>query len=158
MTYLFRRTSDGCAEWNYGAANFLVHQPTVPQGNKIPIAIQCRLGGADFIDIALLDTASDWSILSSDTAEILRDSLVDSTGIIPMMTRFGKITGALHRLPVDLVAEPGWGHDLTIEGVFFISSDWPGPTVIGFSILQGIRFALDPGNTQEEQRFFFGSC
>jgi len=101
---------------------------------------------------ALLDTASQWCVLSPQTAENLGLPMEPDALLLPLMTRFGRIQGRLERLQTTLVAEEG--DDLEFEATWFVSEDWPGPMVIGWKGgLERFRFALNPG----EEIFYFGA-
>jgi hypothetical protein len=77
--------------------------------------------------------------------------------MVKMSTRRGLIKGTLERLEISLVAD--LGESLNLETVFFLSEEWTGPTVLGFSTLSQMRMALDPfypNPAAEPGRFFFG--
>ncbi len=77
---------------------------------------------------------------------------------VKMSTRRGSIKGSLERVEISLVAD--LGEDLNLETIFFISEEWTGPTVLGFSTLSQMRMALDPfypNLASEPGRIFFGS-
>ena len=62
------------------------------------------------------------------------------------------LAGSLERIPLTLTASDG--DSLTIDATWFVSEEWPGPTVIGWrGALERIRFAIDPS----EESFYFGS-
>jgi len=98
---------------------------------------------------ALLDTGSEWCVLATDVAASLGCDLTQ--GELPLHTRFGTIWGSLGRLPLRF--ESAEGQSLELEATWFISADWPGPTVIGWKGgLERLRFALNPG----DDTFYFG--
>jgi hypothetical protein len=72
------------------------------------------------------------------------DPSVDDS-LPPLLTRLGAVTGRLERIPITFL--PREGEEVTIEATWFISLDWPGPTVIGWKgCLERMRFALDPND------------
>jgi hypothetical protein len=96
-----------------------------------------------------VDTASPWCILPPDIALVL-GYLPTAEGDTRLHTRFGTLSGELLRLPVSLMADEG--EAATVEATWFLSSDWPGPVVIGWKgCLERPRFAFDP----REDSFYF---
>jgi hypothetical protein len=107
------------------------------------------VGDQEDADLALLDTASHWCVLPPATAITLECDL-DAPGDTHLLTRFGRLTGQLVRLPTVLVAEEG--ENVEIEATWFISGDWPGPMVLGWKgCLERVRFGFDPGS----ETFYF---
>ena len=154
MEQLIRR-SDGSL-WSCGCSSFFVSH-TVNRW-RLPIAVQCRIGSLESTDLALLDTGAEWSVIGGDLVEILKDELNSPTDSFSISTRMGTIRGALHRIQISLLAEQNCGKDLTVESSVLISQDWKGPVVLGYrGFLERIRFALDPGVSPDEQRFYFGT-
>ncbi len=99
---------------------------------------------------ALFDTGGHYCILSEEAAAMAEDLLVGSLGPITLQTARGRIRGDLYILRVIIFA--AIGEDLDVEVVTFISPDWHGPSVIGFSgASDRFRFAVDP----QVNRFFF---
>lgn len=108
--------------------------------------------GVPITKLGLLDTGADYSVLDRDLAGLLD---LQAGGGYPMTysTRFGSIEGALQRVEFTLVDEGG-GQDLEAEATFFVSADWPGPTILGYNTaLSDMRFALEP----RENWFHFGA-
>jgi hypothetical protein len=98
---------------------------------------------------ALLDTASPWCILPPAIAVTLECDL-PADGDTLLHTRFGTLSGELIRLPVYFLAAEG--EPAHVEATWFLSSDWPGPVVIGWKgCLERMRFAFDP----QEDNFYF---
>lgn len=97
----------------------------------------------------MLDTACPWCDLPPSIALVL--------GLDPGMegdtrlhTRFGTLSGELIRLPVTFVADEG--EPAEVEATWFLSPEWPGPMVIGWTgCLERPRIAFDP---REETIYF----
>jgi hypothetical protein len=99
-----------------------------------------------------LDTAADWSVISTEIAEDLGLFGIEGESIV-LSTRFGTIAGHLVPAAVTLIADDG--DSLGIDATVFVSSDWPrkAGTFLGYSgLLERIRFAVDP----QKNDFFFG--
>jgi hypothetical protein len=156
MGQLFQQTDENrMCVWSSGYASFLV-------GHKfdfwhLPVAVRCQIGDFPSTFFALLDTGAEWSVLGGELAILLVDQLGLPTESFSMSTRLGRISGALHRIPIRLLAELNCGYDLTIESSIFVSQEWTGPLVLGYrGFLERLRFALDPGIVHGEQRLYFG--
>lgn len=155
MKQLFRHTGPHYERWSSGCAPFFVGWKSGPW--RLPLAVRCRLGASVFHYLALLDTGAEWSVISEDTAAIIPEGLGAPTETFSMSTRLGKISGALHRVEINLVAESGCGRDLSVESSVFVSEQWDGPIVLGYrGFLERIRFAFDPGVVPDDQFFYFG--
>jgi hypothetical protein len=116
---------------------------------KLLVVVQCQVGGRTRKDPALLDTASEWCILPPEVALGLGYT-PNPDGDTRLHTRFGLLTGELLRLPVVFAADEG--EPAEVEATWFLSPDWPGPVVIGWSgCLERMRFAFDP----RENDFYF---
>jgi hypothetical protein len=113
------------------------------------VAVFCRVGHRPVEHLALPDTASHWCVLPPEVSSGLElDS--DAPSDTFLLTRFGRISGYLIRLPATLVAAEG--QDVEIEATWFVSPDWPGPLVLGWKgCLERMRFGFDPGS----ESFFF---
>ena len=156
MGHLFRASGENYTEWSSGFASYLTDYKQGSHG--LSVAVRCRIGDLETIDLALLDTGAEWSVISGDTATILGDRLGPPSETIQMSTRFGTLLGALHRVNITLLAEENCGYDLTVEGSVFVPEDWAGPTVLGYrGFMERVRIALDPGAILDQQIFFFGS-
>jgi hypothetical protein len=115
------------------------------------VSVHCRIHPLEVPLLALLDTAAPWCVLRADLAEALGYDAAPDPDLPRLSTRFGLLPGRLERLPVVFVAEEG--EDVEVEATWFISSDWPGPVVIGWKgCLERLRLALDPS----EEAFYFG--
>lgn len=137
-----QQTYDGCAEYLYayeaGPYTLLVGVP-------------CSVGNEDDHDVGLLDTAAEWSILRPDIATTL--GLLDRPvgPALRLASRLGTFDGTLERAELTLPAAEG--RDVTIDVTWFVSEDWTGPLVLGWTgCLDRLRFALDP----TEDAFYFG--
>ncbi len=155
MTQLFKKTNNRSILWSSGCSFYLVGSKV---GHwRLPIAVKCRVGNLEETDLALLDTGAEWSVIGSETAEILEDELDLPTESFTMSTRLGRISGSLYRINISLLSEDNPDYDLTVESSVFVSKEWDGPIVLGYrGFLERIRFALDPGVVPGEQRFYFG--
>jgi hypothetical protein len=112
--------------------------------------VPCYVGELMDSTLALLDTGSQWCVLSSQIAVVLEYDSGDEEGV-GLHTRLGTLSGYLERIPVRFHADEGQA--IEVQATWFISPDWPGPTVIGWKgCLERLRFALDP----EESAFYFG--
>lgn len=114
------------------------------------VAVACYLGERQVREIALLDTAAEWCVL---TPGLAKDLGVDAPGAgwVRLSTRFGNFDGWLERIPLTLTTDSGV--PTTVEATWFVCEDWPGPLVIGWTGgLERLRFALDPA----EDTFYFG--
>lgn len=115
------------------------------------VALRCIIGQRVEEDVALVDTAAEWCILPAAVADDLGYTLAGASEAVPLSTRFGVLTGSLERIPLRFPADDG--ASMSIEATWFVSADWPGPTVIGWTGgLERMRFAIDPG----EEALYFG--
>lgn len=155
MGHLFRRSGAKYAPWSIGFASFLTGLG--PGQHHFLVGVACRIGDMVETDLALLDTAAEWSVIGRETAILLDGQLGEPTETITMLTaRYGRIEGGLCRLKITLIAESG--NDLSIEGTVLVSDRWGGPTVLGYrGFLDRIHIALDPGVVLGNQIFFFGA-
>lgn len=118
--------------------------------HSLLVAVPCRVENGTPI-LALLDTASEWSVLAWSLAE--QCGCVGGPDRLPLRvhTRFGLIVGWLERLTLQMLAEEG--EPIELEATWFVSPDWDGPTVLGWrSGLERFRFTIDPA----EDWFYFG--
>jgi hypothetical protein len=123
--------------------------------HRLPVAVECVVGGLAFLTYALLDIASDWCVMSHDLAAALGLDLTPALATVPLHSRFGLTFGQMEREIVRLVADEG--DDLEIEATWFVSADWDGPTVLGWKgCLERMRFAFDP--RQGRNSFYFADA
>jgi hypothetical protein len=128
------------------------HAPYQSGIHPLIVAVECRVAGLPAIH-GLLDTASQRCLLPPTIAIALGCDLDPDPAVPPYSTRYGTIPGRLERLPMAFVAEDG--EDADVDATWFVSEQWPGPLVIGWTgCLERIAFALDP--TPEEEFFYFG--
>ena len=127
--------------------------------NKLIVGVHCKIEKANIENIALLDTAAEWSIIGGKLAEkTLEDKTLSIPAHIPitLSTRLGKFTGNVHRIAVSLLAEQGRGHDLEVDGSFIVMPDWKGPMVLGFhGFLERILFAIDHGVSSQQPGYIY---
>jgi hypothetical protein len=113
--------------------------------HRLVLAVPCFLEEGTAPIHALLDTASEWCVLPSETAEELGFDLTSLPPQATLHTRLGRIAGRLERVRVRFRAVEG--EDIEIDATCFVSADWAGPMVIGWKgCLERIRFAIDPGD------------
>jgi hypothetical protein len=119
--------------------------------HELLVAVPCRIGPDADPTYALLDTGSEWNILDWLTAVRLGYDSMEEGASISLSSRFGIARGRLIRIPMGFDAAEG--EDLELEATWFVSEEWPGPTVIGWrGCLERIRFAFDT----DEEWFYFG--
>lgn len=142
--------------WSTGYAPFYGDvQHGMPDGRQIRLvsAIQVRFGGLD-PSMALLDTASTWSVIGPE----LYKSLGEPVPILQtkLHSRFGQLDASLVSVSVAVPATEG--QDLILEAatVLYVE-DWTHVPVIGMrGFLERVRFAIDPGGT-DGGRIYFAS-
>jgi hypothetical protein len=99
-----------------------------------------------------LDTGAPWSILHRELAEALGALQLDGE-VTKTITSHGRMTGKLVKVPIEVVADHDNGQSLRVDATVFVSEDWTGPTLLGYSgLLEALRFALDP----PRNHFYFG--
>jgi hypothetical protein len=126
-----------------GGAQVLLHHPYGP--SKLIIGVRVAWGTNTTQDIALLDTASSWSMIHRRVTDSFSHEMELCSDPLRISSRFGVITGHLYRVDVSLLSDPGQGGDLTIPATICVSDDWPGPPVLGFGgLMERIRFAYEP--------------
>jgi len=158
MAYLYEKENHHWVTWNGGSNVFYPFHEDAP-GEILIIGIECifPLLKDTAVEIALLDTGAQYSVVGRNSYAALSQILQPTGDVIKMSTRRGLIKGVLERLEISLVADIG--ESLNLETVFFLSEEWTGPTVIGFSTLAQMRMALDPfypNPAAEPGRFLFG--
>jgi hypothetical protein len=111
--------------------------------HRLLVAVTCRIGELPFVTRALLDTGSEWCVLPGSLARRLGCDLAPTASMPRLHTRFGMLAGRLERISMTFVPEEG--EPVETDATWFVSPDWPGPTVIGWKgCLERMRFALDP--------------
>jgi hypothetical protein len=123
-----------------GRASYYTNVATLT--GELLVVLRCRLDQHPDERVALADSACPWCILPPSAAVALGIELGTDRDT-RLHTRFGTLTGELIRLPVIFVADEG--EPAEIEATWFLSPDWPGPLVIGWTgCLERMRFAFDP--------------
>lgn len=130
--------------WNTGGAYLQFLYEVGP--HKLITGVECEFLAIQTKQMALLDTGSELSVVSSEIYELcLQKNVVSETsvGTTNIHTRLGTFAGHLYRVEVGLTAH--WGEPLMVEGTFLFCEQWNGPTVLGLQgFLERIRFAIDP--------------
>jgi hypothetical protein len=86
---------------------------------------------------------SEWCILAASVAERLGYEPDPLGWVLPLHSRFGRVEGCIERIPVRFRSTDG--ATVEVQATWFVSADWPGPTVIGWKgCLERLRFAFDP--------------
>jgi hypothetical protein len=161
MAYLYEKANNHWVNWN-GGSNLIYPFYEYAPGETLIIGVECHFPRWSKIGMVLLDSGAQYSVVGEEIYAALSQTFQPTfqpTGeIIKMSTRRGLIKGVLERIEIRLVADVG--EDLNLETTFFISEEWTGPTVLGFSTLSQMRMALDPfypNSAAEPGRIFFGS-
>jgi hypothetical protein len=132
-----------------GAVTFI--DTVAGSSSEARIFIPIRIPGVPGLLTAMVDTAASFCVVEGALAEILNeqhDSILENQAL---SSRLGRFVGSLCRIPITLHADQG--QSVTVDSTVFLSSDWTGPTVIGYNgLLERLRFAVDPPSNQ----FFFG--
>jgi hypothetical protein len=132
-----------------GRSQFLDSHPRFLEPTA-KIFVKVEFPGLEKRFLAQIDTGAAYSMLEAQIAEELE--LFGQEGYIARIsTRIGTFSGRLVRIPLTLVADAG--ASLDVEGTFFVSREWRGPTFLGYvGLLDRLRIALDaPANL-----FYFG--
>lgn len=146
----------GSVPWSQGAAQFVSEQAGT---HRYFVGVRCRLGTQETEELAQLDTASEWSVISDEVAVELGNDLGDAEGNIQLHTRFGRLDGTLRRLRITLLADAEQGADVEVEATVVVLPNWPGPVMLGFrGFLQRLRLGIDPGvDANSIPRIYFGA-
>lgn len=125
------------------------HDSPSIQEQKAWIRVPIRLGSLPET-FAILDTASEWSMVNQEYAEELGAFSLDGEEV-KISTRKGTIVGRLVRVPLTIPADEG--EDYSAEATVFVSKEWTSSTFVGYrGLLEFMRFALDPRRND----FYFG--
>jgi hypothetical protein len=117
--------------------------------DRLLVAVLCRVGDLPDRSYALLDTASEWCILSAEMARVW-GAAAEEGAEVQMHTRLGTYEGQLLRVPILFLADEG--ESLEVSATCFVSEGWPGPMVVGWKgCLERLQFALKPS----ENSFYF---
>lgn len=107
--------------------------------------------GSTTFHLALLDTGGHFCILSREVAALVGETLTQGLEEVSLMTARGRIRGEIFKHNIELIADSG--ENLAIEATVFISSDWTGPSVLGYTgVIDRAQIAAAPQNNG----FYFG--
>jgi hypothetical protein len=121
-------------------------------GYRLLVAVACFVEGIPDQVYALLDTGSEWCVLPPSIAVRAGFGLIEEEAPVALSTRFGILHGRLERVSIRFDATEG--QEMDQDATCFVSSEWPGPMVIGWSgCLERMRFGFDT----TEEAFYFGS-
>lgn len=113
--------------------------------HSLLVMIPCEVGDLNAPVQALFDPGSEWCVLAWEVADLLGYGSEPGLTGAAIETRFGTISGSLERVALRFLAVDG--SSLEIDATWFISPDWPGPTVLGWrGCLERMRFAVDPND------------
>lgn len=136
-------------DFTIGRSRFLDNLPGSAEPTS-KIYIKIRPGNLDIRVLAQLDTGAAWSIVEPEIARQL-NILDGQEPEVDLNTRFGRKTGRLVRMPVEIVADEGLS--LSVEATVFVCPDWSAGSFVGYEgLLNRIRIALDPRSND----FYFG--
>ncbi len=113
--------------------------------HRLLVAVRVTIGDMATSALLLLDTGSEWCVLSEANAAQAGYPGEADPETPPLHSRFGLIYGRIERIPFRFVADVG--EELVLDATCFVSADWPGPPVLGWKgCLERMRFALDPAD------------
>ena len=137
---------------DYTGKSYYLSDYVGADGQRLLVAVPCRVADLPQTFYALLDTGATWGVLPAPLAEALGCDLAIDETIPPLQTWRGEVRGRLERLDLILPAEDG--EDVQVEATWFVSAEWQGPMVIGWvGCLQRLRIGLDPS----QDAFLFGA-
>lgn len=140
--------------WCNGWARFWVEKEL--DGYNLTIAARCRFGDVPFVDMALIDTGAQWSVVGGELAEQARSEGIDEEIEVVLSSRLGRIHGRLHRWTITVIADEG--EDVAVPSTVLVASQWSGPPVLGYrGFLERIRIGFDPGTELGHTWMFFGA-
>jgi hypothetical protein len=145
--------------WSTGAARPLIDFDV--GGNRLPVAIRCRVGSVLEEHIALLDTGAVWTIVDKEIIDALPPRDVDELNeLVTIHSRYGSHRGPICALPLTILADESAGRSLTVAARVLVVERWPGPLVVlGFhGLLEQVRLGIDPGISADDARVYFGPC
>ena len=133
-----------------GVATYFDVRPQIRE--PLPrIYVEFQPDGSDHFFAALLDTGGHYCLLQPEVAAAIEDQMVDRLAPADLLTSRGRIQGDLYLHRLTLLAQEG--EPLVIEATVFVSADWQGPNLLGYTgVLDRLRFAIDPAGN----RFYFG--
>jgi len=125
------------------------------RGDPLPAAVACRFHGpdGDLDFFALLDTASAYCMISAELASELGLTSPGRQGsdhVVRVRTaRDGTVKGVLRRVSFSIPATQGT--DVELSSTWFVSDDWHGPNVIGWTgCLETMAFGCRPAVTADD--------
>jgi len=149
-----RRPGEPDVPWATGWAQYWIERR---QGeHSLVVAARCRIAPIGSVELALVDTGAQWSLIGGELAELARPHLVDRVPGPRYSTRLGTFDTERGRVEIELVADHGM--DLVVDATVLLAPDWTGPPmVIGYrGLLERIRIAFDPGSGASDQWLGFG--
>ena len=139
--------------WATGWAQYWIERSRGQQ--LLVVAARCRIAALESVELALVDTGAQWSLIGGDLAKLVRPHLVDREPGPRYDTRIGSLETERGRLEIELVADHGM--DLVVDATVMLARAWTGPMVIGYrGLLERVRIALDPGVGVDDQWLAFG--
>lgn len=119
-------------------------------GGTACVAVPCLFGESSTPTLAMLDTASKFTVIPADLAPHVGLDTSSSSADISLSTRFGSFDGYLVRLDIEFCADAG--EPIRTDCAAVVCPNWPSGPVIGWKgCLEGLRFGLDP----QINRFYF---
>ncbi len=150
-----RRPGEPATPWATGWSRYWLEATRADR--VLVVAARCRITGVGNVELALLDTGAQWSLIGGDLAELARPHASDIDAGPLYATRFGTFQTEMCRLEIELVADEGL--DLIVDATVLIATDWTGPPVIGYrGLLERVRLGLDPGTGDADQWLCFGGA
>lgn len=151
-----RHSGEPQAPWGTGWAEYWIEKAAAPSDHVLVIAARCRIEGVGGIELALVDTGAQWSLIGGELAELAKPYAQDMDCSIAVGTRLGQIQGAFHRLDIVLVADEG--EDLVVSSTVLLAPAWSGPPIVlGYrGLLERVRLGFDPGIRDDDQWVCFG--
>lgn len=133
-----------------GAARYFDNHPDIREPLS-RVYVKFIPEGTSLQFIALLDTGGHYCILNKSVVDEIGDRLKDAVGPAKLRTAHGLVRGELYIHRITMVAE--LGDPLGFEATVFVSPDWQGPCLIGYTgALDRLCFAVHP----RDNRFYFG--
>lgn len=149
-----KRPGEPSSPWATGWAQYWIEHELGP--HMLVVAARCRIVPLELVELALVDTGAQWTLIGGELADVVRPHVADLSDGPRYDTRFGKFATEQGRIEVELIADVG--RDLAVDATVMLAPRWPGPSiVIGYrGLLERIRIALDPGFGPTDQWLGFG--
>ena len=124
--------------------------------HTLVVAARCRLAGVNNVELALLDTGAQWTLIGGELVDLVEPFASSMRWSITYSTRLGNVEAHCYRLDIELVADEG--DDLLVNATVLLAKDWKGPPIVlGYrGLLERVRLALDPGVGEDDQWLAFG--